>query len=239
MWQPHLHRPFLYKAYTRAMRNALDAKNLGAVATLLQARATYLPYETHPVIRMVRAISRAHHWHTSVTPATILIYVALHSFLVVAYAGKTTLATAQRLRKHTTTTYAGSEDSTFHALLKKTTELDRTLVPVELVDSSELACYRERDWWHTIHKHSINDAAPALPSSGQPIPGAQHTKQLQTTLHRAHIARTNRDYAQTAVLNKDIQRIASNLNIPADQSTSLYRASQQHSDTRSPGSLTA
>ena len=45
------------------------------------------------------------------------------------------------------------------------------------------------------------------------MPGAQHTKQLQTTLRHAHIAQTKRDYAQTSLLNKDIQHIASNLNI--------------------------
>ena len=121
MWWPHPQRRFFYKAYTRAMRNALEAKNLGAWATLLQARVTYLPYETHPVIHMVKAISRTHHRHTSVTPTTILIYVALHSFLLAAYAGKTTLATTQRLRQHTTTAYAGSEDSMFHSLVTKTT----------------------------------------------------------------------------------------------------------------------
>ena len=94
------------------------------------------------------------------------------------------------------------------------THSSKRLVPVEIVDSTELACYRVRDWWNTICKYSINAAAPALPSSRQPMPGAQHTKQLQTTLRQAHIAQTNTDCAQTALLNQDIQRIASNLNIP-------------------------
>ena len=49
---------------------------------------------------------------------------------------------------------------------------------------------------------------------GAKVPAARHTKQLQTTLRQAHVARVNRDYAQTAILNKDIEHIASNLNIP-------------------------
>ena len=47
---------------------------------------------------------------------------------------------------------AGTEDSTFHDMLKNTTELHWTLVPVELVDSEELGCYRERSWWHMVQK---------------------------------------------------------------------------------------
>ena len=156
--------------------------------------------------------------------------VAVHSFLLVAYAGKTTLATTQRLRKHVTTALAGSEDSTFHSLLKKTTEMDWTMIPVELVDSLELACYRERDWWHTVRKYALNDAAPALPTTAQPVPGAQHTKQLQSTLRQAHVAHRNRDYAQTAIPNRHIQRIASSMNIPVCKLvnvTSPYLSSAQ------------
>ena len=107
------------------MRQALDSRDLGRWASLLQARVTYLPYESHPLIRMLRATSRTHDWHTSVTPPTILVYVAVHTFLLCCYAGKTTLATTQRLRKHTTTSLAGTEDSSFHDVLKQTTD-DRT-----------------------------------------------------------------------------------------------------------------
>ena len=147
-------------------------------------------------------------------PPTILVYVAVHTFLMVCYAGKTTLAPTQRLRKHVTTARAGSEDSTFHDMLNQTSELHWTLVPVEIVDSEELGCYRERSWWHTVQKWCLNDTAPALPSAGHAKPGAQHTKQLQTTLRQAHIARVNRDFARAAILNRDMQRIASQLNIP-------------------------
>ena len=196
------------------MRQALDAKDLGRWAELLHKRVEHLPYETHPIIRMLRAISHTHAWHTSVTPATALIYIAIHTYLLVCYAGKTTLATTQRLRKHVTTTHAGTEDSSFHDLLRNTKELHWTLVPVELVDSQQLACYRERSWWHKVEKWAVNDTAPALPSDTSHVPAAQHTKQLQTTLRQAHIARINRDYVQAAILNKDVERIASQLNIP-------------------------
>ena len=79
----------------------------------------------------------------------------------------------------------------------------------------ELACYRERAWWHTVQKWALNDVAPALPNaaSSKP-PGTQHTKQLQTTLRQAHVACVNKDYARAAMLQKYIQRIASQLNVP-------------------------
>ena len=93
LWQPHPHREFLYKSYSRCMRRALDSKDLGRWAQLLQDRVAFLPYETHPLIRMLRAITQTHHWHTSVAPSTILIYIAIHTQLLVCYAGKTTLAT--------------------------------------------------------------------------------------------------------------------------------------------------
>ena len=105
------------------MQEALDAKDLGRWAKLLQARVAYLLYETHPIIRMLRATSRTHTWHTSVYAPTILIYIAVHTFLMVCYVGKTTLATTQRLRKHVTAARGGTEDATFHDMLNQTTEL--------------------------------------------------------------------------------------------------------------------
>ena len=161
------------------MRQALDSEDLGQWASLLQARVAFLPYKSHPLIRMLRATSRTHEWHTSVTPPTILVYVVVHTFLLCCYAGITTLATTQRLRKHTTTSLAGTEDSSFHDVLTQTTELHWTLVPVELPNDVALACYRERAWWHTVQKWALNDVAPALPNaaSSKP-PSAQHTKQL-------------------------------------------------------------
>ena len=144
----------------------------------------------------------------------MLIYVAVHTYLLVCYVGKATLAPTQRLRKHVTTSLAGTEDSSFHDLLKQTSEVDWTLVPVELVDNTTLGCYREREWWHTLHAWTVNDTAPALPTAGNATPGAQHAKQLQTTLRQAHIARINKDFARSAVPNRDIQRIAARMNIP-------------------------
>ena len=214
LWHPHPQREFLYESYTRGMRQALNAKDLGHWAELLQKRVDYLPYETHPIIRMLRAISRTHAWHTSVTPATALIYIAIHAHLLVCYAGRTTLATTQRLRKHVTTTQAGTKDSSFHDLSRNTTELHWTLVLVELVDSQQLACYGERSSWHRVQKWAADDTAPALPSNTAAVPAAQHTKQLQTTLCQAQIGCVNRDYAHAAILNKDVERIASRLNVP-------------------------
>ena len=134
---------------------------------------------------------------------------------MVCYAGKTTVATTQRLRKPVTTTRVGTEDSTFHDMLNRTAELHWTLVPLEVVDWEELACYGERSRLHTVQNWCLNDTAPALPSTPTTVPRAQHTKQLQTTLRQAHIARVNRDYANIAILNRDVHGIASQLNIPS------------------------
>ena len=74
------------------------------------------------------------------------------------------------------------------------------------------------------HSTSVTD------SSTTPA-GAQHTKQLQSTLRRAHVARINRDYAQTAILNRDIQRIASSMNFPLCKPVNVtvpYLSSAQH-----------
>ena len=143
----------------------------------------------------------------------MLISVAIHMFLMACCAGKTTLATTQRPRRHMTTARAGTEDSTFHDILKNTTEPHWTLVPVELVDSEELGCYRDRDWWHIVQQWALNDTTPVLLSANTAVLGAQHTKQLQTTLRQAHIATVNRDYARDAILNQDMQRVAAHLNI--------------------------
>ena len=170
----HPHRDTLYKTYTRGMHKALDAKDLGRWTKLLQARVAYLPYKTHPIIRLLRTTSRTQTWHTSMPPPppTILIYVAMHTFLMVCYPGKTTLASTRRLRNHVTTARARSEDSTFHDMRNQTTELQWTLVSVEVVDSEELGCYRERSWWRTIQNWCLNDTTPALPSTRTTIPGA-------------------------------------------------------------------
>ena len=73
-----------------------------------------------------------------------------------------------------------------------------------LVGQVTLGCYRECFWWHTMHMWAINDVALALPSDNNTVPGAQHTEQVHTTLHQAHMARVNVDYAHAALLNRDI-----------------------------------
>ena len=212
LWQPHESRIPIYKAFTKGIPQALAAEDLGRWATLMQERVPYLPYDTHPLIRLVRALSRTHMWHTSVSLDTRLIYFAIHSYLLVCYVGKTMLATTQRLRKHVTASLAGTEDSSFHDLLKQTNEADWTLIRVELVDKTALGCYREREWWHTFQAWTINDTAPTLPTFGSTPRG--NAKQLQTTLHQAHIARVNKEFARAAVLSRDLQRLATHMNIP-------------------------
>ena len=95
IWQPQPSRCAIHKAYTRGIRPAFGAKDLGRWASLLQKRVAYLLYDTHPLIRLIRALSRTHAWHTSVSPDTMLIYVAIHTYLLSCYVGKTTLAPTQ------------------------------------------------------------------------------------------------------------------------------------------------
>ena len=64
--------------------------------------------------------------------------------------GQDHTATIQCQRKHITTTEAGGEDSTFiDTMTHARSRLD--LIPVEMVDSKDLAC-QERDWWNTYKR---------------------------------------------------------------------------------------
>ena len=54
MWHTQPHKDTLYKTYTRGLREALDAKDLGRWRELLQAQVVY---KTHPIIHMLRATS--------------------------------------------------------------------------------------------------------------------------------------------------------------------------------------
>ena len=131
---------------------------------------------TPPDPHASRHIAHARLAHIRNPPPTIVLYVAVHIFLLCCYAGKTTSATTQRLRKHTTTSLAGTKDSYFHDVLRQTTELHWTLVPVEPPNNVELACYRERAWWHTFQKWALNDVASALPNATSSKPPAAHTR---------------------------------------------------------------
>ena len=124
IWSPHPHATNIYKAFSQNIQVALQNKNLTEWARLLQARVPFLPYETNPLLQLVRSMSGVAVSYTSVSPPVTLIYVAVHSHLLCCYVGKTTFATTQRLRKHVTTTQAGSEESTFHDALRRTSEVD-------------------------------------------------------------------------------------------------------------------
>ena len=173
LWRPHPHREFLNKAYTRGMRQALDARVLGRWAQLLQDHIVYLPYETHPVIRMLPAISLTHtHPHTCWSAMPERPILQPHN----GYKNMSLQQLRVQGTPHSTISYGTLPNSTG----------PWSLVPVELVGNEQFACYREPSWWHVVHRWALNDTAPALPSETTAIPAAQHTKQLQTTLRQAH-----------------------------------------------------
>ena len=72
-------------ALTLQMSIALESKNLGKWATLMQQRNTYLPYATHKALQELRHLSFVHHWRVSVTG--FVIYVVYHITLGILYVG--------------------------------------------------------------------------------------------------------------------------------------------------------
>ena len=50
------------------MQVALDEKNLGRWAELMQFRTRYLPFGRHPSLTMAHRLSHVHHWWVAVTP---------------------------------------------------------------------------------------------------------------------------------------------------------------------------
>ena len=80
----------------------LDDKNLEAWAALLQARIRYLPFDTHPALKMARRLSHVDTWYVAVTPPGSVIYMVFNIYLHLVYIGVTTSALVSRLRKHIT-----------------------------------------------------------------------------------------------------------------------------------------
>ena len=66
-WSPHPHTTNIYKAFSHHIQIALQNKNLTEWARLFQARVPFLPYETNPLLQLVRSMSRVAVSYTSVT----------------------------------------------------------------------------------------------------------------------------------------------------------------------------
>ena len=101
------------------MQAALDDKNLGTWAELMQTRTRYLPWDTPPPLRMARRLSHVHRWFIALTPPKNVIYLVYNVWLQIVYIGLTTGALASRLRKHMTDSAADVDCATLHKHMAK------------------------------------------------------------------------------------------------------------------------
>ena len=125
------------------IKAALASTNLGIWAKLVEARLPYLPYHSHPVLQLMRAISHLHFWLLSTPLLGTIIYATIHVHMLCIYVGKTTLPLLQRLRKHGTTADACAEDSSFHDMIQSTGLSEWTPVPLQFTTDEVEACFLE------------------------------------------------------------------------------------------------
>ena len=140
-------RASICRLWTHHIRNAHHNKKLGNWASAKQFRITYLPYDAHFSLTMIRGSSRLHQWDIGVPPPDECIYAILHMHMICIYIGRTHLPLIQRLRKHITTANAHREDCHLHQLLRSTNIEDWYIVPLEFVWSKPRVAIAERYWW--------------------------------------------------------------------------------------------
>ena len=205
----------MLRLYTRGIRAALQATNLGAWAELVQARVSHLRYEAHPVLQLLRGASHHNEWCLSTPPPGTLIYAMVHVYMLCICVGKTTIPLLQRLRKHATAAIACAEDSAFHDLLRITDIHEWTPVPLQLTANEVGACFLERDWWFRLKRWAVNDCAPVVPGDcASPAPPPQHGKQIHTLTRQLKTTTQTRDFARRAAISPELQILASKFQIP-------------------------
>ena len=199
----------------RCARKALDEKNLGAWATSVQERIPFLPYDTNPVLRLVRGIAHTSDWECGTPPPVMLIYAMVHIHMLCLYIGKTTLAPVSRLRKHFTNTVAHVDECRFHDLLRTTGLNEWTPVPLQYVSNVDLGCFVEREWWFRLRRWALNDVGPAVPSSpSSSQPSAHKRQRLAQLIHETRMAQQAGDYARKRYLSEEMDTLSVALNIP-------------------------
>ena len=148
---------------------SIDTKNLGAWASLVQERITYLPYHSHPSLRMARRLSHVHTWYCSITPPPrSIIYLVFHIYLHLVYVGVTTLAVVTRLRNHMTNATSFQDSSTLHRLMLQVDMGGWGILPLPLVNDPWLASVRERHWRTIFKKWACNGVPPGISADGAP-----------------------------------------------------------------------
>ena len=179
------------------MSAALDNKNLGIWASLMQERTSYLPFHSHPALCMARRLSRVHTRYLSVTPPpppNSIIYLIFHIHLHLVYVGVTTSALVQRVRKHMTDATSFQDCSTLHRLILQADMGGRGILPLQYVSDQWLASVREIHCWFIFKKWACNDVPPGISADGEPAKSRGWLNQrVLAILHGMKEAKSIRD----------------------------------------------
>ena len=204
----------ILRARTMQTHGAINDKNLGVWATLLQARVKYLPYQSHSALRMARRLSHVNDWHVAVTRLGSVIYLVFHIYLHPVYVGATTSALASRLRKHIIDAASRQDCATLHKRMLQTDLSQWGILPLQYVSDLRLASVRERHWWYTFRKCACIDMAPGISTGrGQSVQGmAQYT--CPGRIHGLKEAKQFRDYPCIKYSQQDLRDLASKLSVP-------------------------
>ena len=208
------HSPNITRALTLQISEALQRKHIGNWAQLLQERTRFLPFDSHPVLRMTRRLSHVHHWRLLVTPPHNLLYVIYHLYLHVAYIGITTMALVSRLRKHMTDALSNQVCSSLHSKMCVTDLSHWGILPLQFVDDDWLASIRERHWWFTYRKYAINDIAPGICADGTGRNTGWLNQKVLALLQGIRDARAIDDFGRVKFLQAQLKELAGELSIP-------------------------
>ena len=205
----------ILRALTMQMQIALDSKNLGRWAEVMQVRTRYLPFDKHPPLAMARRLSHAHHWFVAVTPPQFVIYLIYNVWWQVVYVGVTSSALTSRLRKHMTDSLADVDCATLHKYMLKHGLGGWGILPLQWVEEEWLASVRERHWWWVFRRWACNDVAPGISTEGE---GSQSrgwmNQRVLAALKGIKDARHVDDYPRIKFLQNELRELAARLSIP-------------------------
>ena len=75
----------------------------------MQIGIPHFTYQTHKVLCPIQRRSHIGNWYVATPPPDLLIYIIVYTTMLRIYIGKTSLAPAQRLRKHQTDAMANKK----------------------------------------------------------------------------------------------------------------------------------
>ena len=207
--------PLVLRALTIQMQTALDNKNLGRWAQLMQARNRYLPFLSHPALAMARRLSHVHRWFISLTPPRNVVYLVYNIWLQVVHIGLTTGALISRLRKHMTDSLADVDCATLHKHMTKTDLSGWGILPLQWVEDDWHASVRERHWWWIFRRWACNDVPPGISTQGEGSKSRGWLNQrVLAALQGIRDARRISDWPRVKFLQSELQDLANRLSIP-------------------------